>query len=145
MTDGPTIEVSGGWQGGMKFTFEDGYGHNLTVDAPEEDGDPFDGFMPAYMLMASLAACAGIDIANILRKQRQELSSLDIRVRGVQDPDPPWAFNRVHLQYDLRGAKLDDRAVQRAIDLSENRYCSIGATISGKVAITSSYTITLEG
>ena len=135
------IEVSGGWQGNMKFAFSDGYGHQLIVDAPENDGDSFDGFMPAYMLLSSLAACSGIDIATILKKQRQQLTSLKINVKGVQAEDPPWAFNTIHLEYELTGQRLNDRMVSQAIELSENKYCSVGATISGVATITSSYVI----
>ena len=139
-----TIEVSGGWQGNMKFDFTDGFGHQLIVDAPENDGDTFDGFMPAYMLLASLAACSGIDVAGILKKQRQKLSSLKIKVRGVQVENPPWAFDTIHLEYELTGQRLNDEKVSRAIELSEKKYCSVGATISGVATITSNYTI-IEG
>ena len=145
MADPPTINVNGQWHGGMKFAFEDGHGHHLTVDAPDNQGDPFEGFMPAYLLLASLAACTGIDIANILRKQRQELASLEIKVRGVQEPAPPWAFKEIHLDYTLQGQKLDERAVQRAIHLAEDKYCSIGATIGNVAAITSSHTVSSQG
>ena len=143
MADPPTINVSGQWHGGMKFAFEDGHGHHLIVDAPDNEGDPFEGFMPAYLLLASLAACTGIDIANILRKQRQELASLEIKVSGIQEPVAPWAFKEIHLEYALQG-QLDQRAVQRAIQLAEDKYCSIGATISKVAAITSSHTISSQ-
>ena len=135
------IEVSGGWQGNMKFAFTDGYGHELIVDAPEDDGDSFDGFMPAYMLLASLAACSGIDVANILKKQRQQLSTLKVNVRGVQAEDPPWQFNTIHLEYQLTGQQLSDDMVSKAIELSEEKYCSVGATIGGVATITSDFTI----
>ena len=135
------IEVSGGWQGNMKFAFTDGYGHELIVDAPEDDGDSFDGFMPAYMLLASLAACSGIDIANILKKQRQQLSTLKVNVRGVQAEDPPWQFNTIHLEYQLTGQQLSDDMVSKAIELSEQKYCSVGATIGSVATITSDYTV----
>lgn len=144
MADRSTLDVSGRWHGGMKFAFDDGYGHRLIVDAPDREGEPFDGFMPAHLLLASLAACTGIDITNILRKQRQELASLGIEVSGVQKPAAPWAFKEIHLEYKLQGRKLDDRAVQRAIQLAEDKYCSIGATIGGVAAITSSHSVSLQ-
>lgn len=144
MANRSTIDVSGQWHGGMKFAFDDGYGHRLIVDAPDSDGGPFEGFMPAYLLLASLAACTGIDIANILRKQRQELTSLGIEVSGVQEPVAPWAFKEIRLEYKLQGRKLDDRAVQRAIQLAEDKYCSIGATIGDVAAISSSHSVSLQ-
>ncbi|MBM3926781.1 MAG: hypothetical protein FJ320_12570 [SAR202 cluster bacterium] len=67
MVSGAKIKVHGQWQGGMKFLFDDGHGHSLTVDAPADDGSPFDGFMPAYLMLSALAACSAIDIAEILR------------------------------------------------------------------------------
>jgi putative redox protein len=141
MADGARIKVQGQWQGGMKFQFHDGFGHSLTIDAPASDGAPFDGFMPAYLMLSALAACSAIDIAAILRKQRQRLQSLEVSIEGRQAPNPPWEFRKVRLLYTLKGRNLDKAKVQRAIDLSENKYCSVGATMRGVAKITSDYKI----
>ena len=113
----------------------------MTVDAPSADGESFDGFMPGEMLLTSLAGCSGIDVVNILRKARQKATGLSIRVKGVQQPDPPWSWEEIDLEYVVNGKDIDPTAVERAIRLSETKYCSVGATLSGKARITSSFRI----
>ena len=89
MTDRPITDIGVAWKGGFQFTSRDSYGHTVTVDAPMEDGADFVGFKPGELLLTSLAGCSGIDVVNLLRRQRQELTGLEIRVKGVQLPDPP--------------------------------------------------------
>ena len=132
------------WEGGLKFTVGDAYGHELTVDAPAEEGQPFDGFKPGELLLASLAGCSGVDVVNILRKQRQNVSGVHVRIRGVQEPEPPWTWVQVDLEYVVRGKGLRRVAVERAIRLSETKYCSVGATIGGTCRIKSSLEIIEE-
>ena len=129
------------WKGGLKFISTDAYGHTLTVNAPEEDGDEYEGSKPGEMMLTSLAGCSGIDVVGILRKQRQDVSAIDIKVTGTQDPNPPWTWTKVHLQYILRGRGLDRKRVEHAIDLSENSYCSVGATLGGRCVVTSEFRI----
>ncbi len=144
MAEKPTSSVQVEWESGFKFASRDAYGHRVTVDAPQSEGDAFDGMMPGDLLLTSLAGCSGIDVVNILRRQRQDVSGLDISVTGEQLPDAPWTWVAVKLEYTIRGRGISDAAVRRAIELSETRYCSIGATIGGRTAISSEYTIVEE-
>ena len=139
---GASVEVE--WEGGLRFTARDAYGHALTVDAPEGTGAPFSGFMPGELLLTSLAGCSGIDVVEILRKQRQEVLHLDITTTGTQQPDPPWRWEEIELHYVVTGRGLSRTAVERAIRLSETRYCSVGATLRPGVRISSTYKI-IEG
>lgn len=141
MDDRPGSGVELTWRGGFKFQSTDAHEHTLTIDAPQSEGDSFDGFMPGDMLLTALAGCSGIDVVNILTRQRQKISGLEIRVSGHQNPDPPWTWEDAHIHYVIHGTDINPRLVERAIDLSENRYCSIGATISGKTRISSDYEI----
>ncbi len=141
MAEKPTSSVQVEWESGFKFASRDAHGHCVTVDAPQSEGDAFDGMMPGDLLLTSLAGCSGIDVVNILRRQRQDVSGLDISVTGEQLPDAPWTWVAVKLEYTIRGRGISEAAVRRAIELSETRYCSIGATIGGRTAISSEYTI----
>jgi putative redox protein len=140
----PTTTVDVSWESGFRFTSSDSYGHTVTVDAPVNEGDNFDGFMPGELLLTSLAGCSGIDVVNILTKQRQQVTGLEIRVKGTQEPDPPWTWTEIELMYTVRGKGLSDSAVSRAIDLSENKYCSVGSSLGGRTRITSTYDIVEE-
>lgn len=141
MADRPTSSVQLGWQGSFKFASEDTHGHTLTVDAPQSEGDRFDGMMPGDLLLTSLGSCSGIDVVNILKRQRQDVTGLDISVTGEQLPDAPWTWVAIKLEYTVCGRGLRESAVRRAIELSEEKYCSIGATIGGRSEISSSFTI----
>ena len=141
MADNPTTTIDLSWQNGFKFTASDAYGHEITVDAPENDGGEFDGFRPGELFLTSLAGCSAIDVVNILKKQRQEVTGIGVKVKGEQQPEAPWTWTKVHLDYTIRGRGLKPVTVERAIHLSENKYCSVGATISGRCRTTSSFEI----
>ena len=145
MADRPTSTVDLSWKGGLRFTSSDAYGHSVTVDAPQKDGDGFEGFMPGELLLTSLAGCSGIDVVNILLKQRQQVTGLQIRVKGMQASDPPWAWEDVELEYIISGKALLPTLVERAIALSEDKYCSVGATIAGKTNVKSTFKIIEDG
>lgn len=143
MTDAerPSNTVSLNWEGGFRFDSSDSHGHSLTLDAPQSDGAKFEGFMPGDMLLTALAGCSGIDVVNILERMRQNVEGIEISVRGHQNPEPPWAYEDIEIHYTIRGSGLKENLVRRAINLSENKYCSIGATISGRARITSDFDI----
>ena len=84
--------------------------------------------MPGELLLTSLAGCSGIEVVNILKRQRQQVTSLRIKVTGMQAADPPWTWEDVELEYVISGKDLRPTLVERAIALSEDKYCSIGAT-----------------
>ena len=144
MDERPTTTIDVTWQGGYKFASRDAHGHTLTVDAPQNDGDSFDGFMPGDMMLTSLVGCSGIDVVEILRKQRQEVTGIDVRATGVQQPDAPWTWEEIRLEYVVTGKDISEAAVERAIRLSETKYCSVGATLAGRARISSTFRI-VEG
>jgi len=76
----------------------------------------------------------------ILRKQRQDLRGLEVRVTSEQDEDPPWTFRAIHMHFLARGA-IDDRKVARAIELSESKYCSVAATLRTVVRLSHSHEV----
>ncbi len=92
MAEWPSSTVELNWEGGFKFTSADAHGHSITVDAPQSEDENFDRFKPGELLLTALADCARIDVANILTRQRQQVNVLEIKVKGTQLPDPPWAW-----------------------------------------------------
>ncbi len=144
MPERPLSKVTTVWEEGFRFRSSDAFGHALVLDAPTGPGAPFEGFKPAHALLAALAGCTGIDVVSILKKQRQQLTGLEINVTGYQRPEPPTPYEEVHVEYVVRGVGLDEDAVKRAIMLSEEKYCTVGATIRGVARLTSSYRIVEE-
>ena len=114
-------------QGGLQ-------GHLVHINAPHE-GRPA-GFSASELLLAAAGACSAWDVVEILRKQRQDLTALEVSVEGEQLGDPPFPFTRVDLVFRASGHGLDPVKVQRAVAMSEERYCSVIATIRGVAQVT---------
>lgn len=127
------------WIGKGEFVGTDSTNHSLVMST--QDADNATGLKPAELLLLALAGCTGVDMVSILRKPRHNLTGLEIRVTGEQDPDPPWTFRKMHLEYMVYGTQLSEHAVQRAIALSEKKYCPVHATISGVATVSSSFVI----
>ncbi len=124
------------WLEGKQFVGVDSTGHSVVLSSPA-DGI---GMKPSDLLLVALAGCAAYDVVEILGKKRQELRKLTIEVSGEQEPDPPWTFRRIHTVYRLSG-KLDPKAVEQAIELSAEKYCSVAATVRGTAELTWEYAI----
>lgn len=144
MNDTPSTTIRLLWEGDQKFTSLDKYGHTITVDAPLKENEAYTGFKPDGLLLSSLAGCSGIDVIGVLKKQRQDVTGLEIMVKGTQQSNPPWTWDKMHLNYVVRGKGLLKSAVERAIHLSETKYCSIASTLKCQVEITSSIQICEE-
>ena len=99
---------------------------------------------PSQLLLISLSACSAYDVVEILQKKRKVLHSLEVTAEGTHDDDPPWAIRKIHLHYRLSGEGLTENAVEQAIRLSEEKYCSVSATVRGVAAITTEFEIVTE-
>jgi putative redox protein len=133
-------EVNVQWIGGERFAGFDSTRHSVVMSSAREGV----GMKPSDMLLVALGACSAVDVVNILRKKRLDLRRLDIKVSGEQEADPPWTFRKIKVEYTLAGTGLTDTAVEQAIALSEEKYCSVAATVRGRAVITHSYCIEEE-
>ena len=111
-----------------------------TVDLASGLDEPGNGVTPMELLATSLGACTAMDVASILVKMRQPLEAFRVEVGGERAEDHPKRFLSLEVVYHLKG-DLDERKVERAISLSEERYCSVEATLRPAVPITSRYVI----
>lgn len=113
-------------------------GHDITINAPGLPGEPHPGtgFSAADLLLAGVGACSAWDVVEILRKARQEVSDLSVRVTAEQEPDPPWTVRAVTIHFQVRGSGVDRGVVERAVRLSVDRYCSVIATVRGAAKVT---------
>ncbi len=126
------------------FIGRDSYGHTI-ISGSWPDTEPgwqeWKAAKPSDLLLLSLASCSAYDVVMILGRQRQILTGLYIEVEGHQKDKPPRAFTNIHMHYILKGDNLLNEKVDRAIDLSQNKYCSVAATIRGIAEITYSFEI----
>ncbi|KPL82129.1 hypothetical protein SE15_13665 [Thermanaerothrix daxensis] len=125
------------WIGGKRFVGMDSTHHSVVLSTPDEGV----GMKPSELLLVALAACTAVDVVEILRKKRLDLRGLRISVHGEQEVEPPWTFRKIHVHYALRGPDLTPEAVEQAIRLSEEKYCSVAATVRGSAEITYDYEI----
>ncbi len=127
------------WVGKGEFVGTDSTRHSVVMSTQDEENAT--GMKPSEVLLVALGGCTGVDVVSILKKRRQDVTGLEIELTAEQDPDPPWTFRRISAHYTLRGSNLSESAVQRAIQLSEEKYCSVGTTLSGVAEMTSIFTI----
>lgn len=128
------------WIGGKKFVGVDSTSHSVVLSTPTEGI----GVKPSELLLIALASCSAVDVVEILNKKRMPLSCLEISVSGEQDADPPWTFRKIHMRFVLSGQNLTEKAVAQAIQLSEEKYCSVSATIRATVEIITDFEIVPE-
>jgi putative redox protein len=125
------------WIQGRQFVGTDSTGHSVVLATTEEGT----GVKPSEMLLVALSACTAVSVVDILSKKRLTLTHLEITASGEQDPQPPWTFRKIHLVFQLAGLGLTEKAVQQAIQISEEKYCSVAATLRSTAEITTEYKI----
>jgi len=126
------------WTGGEQFRAASPNGHTIVMDGDRERNT---GPGPMELLLVALGGCTGADVVTILKKKRQQLTSLEIRVEGERASEPPMVWTRLKVHYRLAGKGLDPRAVEHAIELSRTKYCSVAATLGKTATIDWSHSI----
>jgi putative redox protein len=129
---------------GMQFVGDTESGHALVMDADPSDGGQNTGPRPMELLLAGAGGCSGMDVISILKKKRQDVTGLEINVKGEKAGDYPKKFTEITLEFVVRGRNISEEAVKRAIELSMTKYCSVKATLEGTAKIHYSYKIINE-
>lgn len=128
------------WIGEQRFVATSPSGHAFTMDS-DRTSNQAPG--PMELLLMALGACTATDVVIVLRKKRQALQSLEVICSGERAAEPPAVWTKLEVVYRLRG-KLDEQAVKRAIELSEQKYCSVSATLRKTAKLTWRYEILPE-
>lgn len=129
----------------VHFVAENDAGNTVDIDGDEAVGGENAGFRPMQLLLASLAGCASMDLVPILKKQRQRLDDVSVRVDGTRaEGVVPRPFTAIHLHFDLYGEVDVDKAA-RAVELSVEKYCSVAESLSPEIALTHSYEVHAAG
>lgn len=131
----PTATVK--WVSGNQFVGTDSRGHSVVLSGSDSQG----GVSPSEMLLVALASCTAVDVVTIMEKKRKPLSSLEIVITGDRDPEPPWPYRTIHVNFRVNGKGLTETAIAQAIALSEEKYCSVAATVRGVAKISTGFEI----
>jgi putative redox protein len=135
---GVAMEVKVSWQDGMAFRVDQD-GHSFTIDAMAEHGGRDLGPQPKGLMLAALAGCTAMDVASILGRMRVQIERFEVSVKGELTEEHPKKFISATTTYRLWGEQLPDKLkkVRRAVQLSEENYCGVSATLAPAVELKS--------
>lgn len=126
---------------GLQFVGEASSGHAIVMDSDPRVGGNNSGLRPMELLLVGLGGCTGMDVVSILRKKKQELTGLEVTVRGQKAETYPKKYTDIEIDFLIKGRNISEEAVKRAIDLSMNKYCSVKASLEGSTKINFTYRI----
>jgi putative redox protein len=130
-----TIEARVTWVEDMRFVGVASSGHAVVLDASVQKT----GSSPMELLLIGLAGCTASDVLGILQKKRQRVTKVEVRVAGERAPDPPRVYTSILLDYTVCGHNVSDKAVEDAIRLSKEKYCSASAMMAKTAEISTAY------
>ena len=128
-------EINLAWKKGMAFQAELN-GHKITIDTDKASGGLDLGPRPKALLMVSLAGCTGMDIASLLEKMRVEIDDMNIKVEGEVTEEHPKQFTSMQITYEFWGNDLPMDKLEKAISLSDEKYCGVSATLKKGIPVT---------
>jgi len=138
------VKVKTVWQDGIAFEASNEAGQTIFIDSPIAEGGP-KGPSPMQLVLMGLAGCTAMDVISILKKKRQEVTGFEVNAVADRAPEHPKYYTDIELEFVVRGRNIKPEAVERAIELSETRYCSATANLKPTSNIFSRYRIEEDG
>ncbi len=132
------IKMTATWTDGMRFVYESATGHSLVTDAPKDAGGLDTAPTPMELILLGLIGCTGVDVASILTRMKEPLEGLIVSAEAERADEHPKVYTKIHLKYEFKG-DLNLKKVERAIRLSEDKYCSVSAMLGKTAEISSEY------
>ena len=127
----PTIQAKATWAHGDQYIGSASSGHALVLDVSKDKT----ANSPIELVLIGLCGCTGSDVVSILRKKREPFTSLEVRAEGERAPDPPTVYTAIRLIYRV-GGKVSHKAMEDAVHLSKEKYCSVSAMLEKTAKIT---------
>ncbi|MFS4415542.1 OsmC family protein [Maribacter sp. 2307ULW6-5] len=113
------------WKGGMAFESTNPSGHPVNIDVAPEDGGAGSGFRPKALMLSGLAGCSGLDVAMLMKKMKLEVDDFRIETIANLTDEHPKYYDKVTIAYHFTGGALNKEKLQRAVDLSVEKYCGV--------------------
>lgn len=134
MSDDRINSVEVKWIDGLRFVaYAEHSGSSMVMDGAAANGGRDSAVRPMEALLVSLAGCTGMDVISILQKKRQQVTGLQMNVRGTRADEHPRRYVRIELEYVVRGHDVQEQAVIRAIELSQEKYCGVTASLNAEI------------
>ncbi len=129
------------WNGGLTFTGSSDSGIQIPLDTIPVLGGSEESLRPLQLFAIGLVGCTGMDVISILQKKRQEVTAFEVSAQIQRAEDHPKVFTKILLEYKVTGKNLDLKAIERAVELSETRYCPAQAMLEKTAEISSKITL----
>ena len=126
---------------GMAFMAETGTGHILNMDGAPEAGGRNLAARPMELMLAGAGGCAAFDVVLILQRSRQNISACEVSLQAERAETDPKVFTKINLHFTVKGKDLDPSKVERAINLSHDKYCSATAMLAHTAEITHTFEV----
>lgn len=136
-----TMECKVSHVNGLNFMGKSNSGHGVVISAKASDGDETIGASPMELLLLGAGGCASVDVVMILEKGKVAFDNVECIVTGERADEVPKVFTKIHLHFQITGRDLPENKVQRAVQLSAEKYCSASITLSKAADVTHSYEI----
>lgn len=126
---------------GMTFAAKGDSNHWVIMDGSTKEGGSGAGASPKELLLFALGGCTAMDVVSILKKKRAAVKGLEIHLNGTTREEHPTVFTNIHIEYVIYGENIRPADVEKAIDLSTTKYCSVSAMIEKSATLTHSFRI----
>lgn len=132
------------WMQDVSFKGKSESGHEVILDGPEELGGEGLGMRPMEMMLIGMGGCTSFDVVTILKRSRQQITGCIAEIEAVRADAIPKVFTSIHIHFLIKGIDLQKKAVERAVELSANKYCSASIMLGKSVKITHDFVISEE-
>ena len=129
------------WLDHMSFVGESGSGHSVVMDGAPDVGGRNMGVRPMEMVLLGLGGCTSFDLVLILQRQRQAVADIQVEIESERADKAPRVFTKIHVHYVVKGSGLDPKKVERAVNMTADKYCSVSIMLSASVEISHDFEI----
>jgi putative redox protein len=129
------------WLDNMSFVGESASGHSVVMDGPPESGGRNLGVRPMEMVLLGMGGCTAFDVVMILKKQRQAISDCQVELTAERADNVPKVFTKIHVHYIVKGKHLDAKRVEKAVQLTAEKYCSVSIMLAKSVDMSHDFEI----
>lgn len=138
MAENNQLHATVSWAGDSNFIGRSGSGHAVVFDSNKDDGV---ASTPMEMLLMSAGACSSVDVVSILQKAKQQVTHCRVVLTGERVDSVPRVFEKIHLHFEVTGFNVSEKHVERAVNLSAEKYCSVSIMLQKAMTVTHSFAV----
>lgn len=129
------------WLDHMSFVAESGSGHSIVMDGSPDNGGRNLGVRPMEMVLMGMGGCTAFDVVLILQRSRQDIVDCRVELEAERATEVPKVFTKIHAHYIITGKGLDEKKVERAVNMTAEKYCSVSIMLAATAEVTHDFEI----